>query len=189
MYEKNFFYPLVKHRAYDFSEYVASVGGLLGLIAGISTVSFIELGFHMVRALTSKALVKVHPRRRKIEITREAFVNNEKSCLHKGFEYFSDFMKSSSIHGFSYTTSKQFGVIEKLFWSACVITSTIFCVILVTETTKRSELNPTSYGIDSKIWNKEDVRLKVLSLLDWNVIFFCFRFHFRLSRFVLSLMD
>jgi hypothetical protein len=38
-YDSSFFYSYVKHQAFGFSDYVAEIGGLIGLIAGVSVTS------------------------------------------------------------------------------------------------------------------------------------------------------
>lgn len=147
----DFFFPLIKHRAFGFSDYMASVGGLLGLIAGISLFSLIEIAYHMLRAFANRCVVNDGPKMQTIFIP--SILSKRKQFL----KYFLSYMRNSSIHGFYYTANRELGLFEKLFWSSCVVVSSVFCVILVVDTVNHAELNPIVIGMDSNVWSSKDV--------------------------------
>ena len=157
-YGGNFFYALVKHRAFGFVDFIASIGGLIGLIAGVSLISLIEfvyfIAFKVCEKLTSRRrTTKVHP------FNNNRTVNvNQDHVLYQFSKYFFEFMKETSIHGLVYTTDKKQKLIGRIFWAIIVLLSTIACGILIKDTIRRTELNPSSLVFDDKVWKVDEVK-------------------------------
>lgn len=136
---------------------MSSVGGLLGLIAGMSAISFIEFIYHFIRALTKKLFVKVHPKAPERVFPRQCFVANNETFKRQFTKIIDEYSKKSNIHGLQYTNDKQLSLFEKSFWVICVFSSTVICTLVVHETIQRAKLNSIVTAIDSKTWTTKDV--------------------------------
>lgn len=146
---------------------MASVGGLLGLIAGLSAISFVELAFHLIRLLIKifSGGARVYPDDRQDNVLpsfrRRQFLVNRDHVPYKCSNFVMEYMKASSIHGFSYIINRRTSLIEKTFvWLSCVVASAVFCIIFIVDTVKNAELNPIIFKIDNKFWSVEKVSLK-----------------------------
>lgn len=157
-YENSFFHPLVKHHIFGFSDYLATIGGLVGLIAGVSIISLIEIVFHVLcdscSSLYSRFLpTRVYPMQRN-EVLK---TKNSKSFKDHLKIYFMEYVRESSIQGVPYIANEDRNFVEKLIWIFAIIASTIVCLILVKNSWENAEINPVSFGIDEKIWSAEEV--------------------------------
>lgn len=171
-FQTNFFHALVKHRAFGFSDFVASIGGLIGLIAGISVISLVEFIYFVaakiVETLKSnkKWATKIYAEN--FRQNRDVFVPlNQDHVLYQCSKYFYQFMKASSIHGLSYTTNKDQRLAGRIFWVVVVLASTIACGYLIKDTMSHAELNPVAFGFDEKVWKLKEVKI--------------FKFHFKIE--------
>jgi hypothetical protein len=158
-YETSFYAPFIRYRAFNFTDYLASIGGLVGLIAGVSVISLIEVFYHILLYLISrrpsnKVFVKIH--RETDQIIAETILNQE-HVLYQCSKYLYEFMKQSSIHGLNYMTDKDQKLVGRFFWMIVVSASALACGYLVADTLSHAELNPTAFQIDEKIWRAEDV--------------------------------
>lgn len=156
-FEYNEFYPFIKHRVFGFSEFLASIGGLMGLIAGVSVISVIEFFYHFLshlfplgrnRKITPEATNKLRNRNRAV---------NENHVLYQFSKYVVEFVRASSIHGVPLTTGRNRSRLQKLFWSLIVLFSIGACSYLINDARNLAELNPIAFGIDENIWNVKDV--------------------------------
>ena len=105
------FFPLIRRKQFSLVEFFSFVGGLLGLFAGFSVLSFVELiyyftlriGFKKCKSNNCK-VSPMTPRGPKVKITcRQRLVNmmlGVKSYIHL---YFNE----SSIHGMKYIGSTK----------------------------------------------------------------------------------
>jgi Amiloride-sensitive sodium channel len=158
-FQESVFNPLVIHIGLNFSDYLATVGGLISLIAGISVISLIEIFYHFAAYLlslrTSKRLfVKVHPTDQERNKTN---VINQDHVLYQCSKYLFAFIKTSSIHGLVYTTKKDEKLVGRCFWTVIVFLSAITCSYQIMETLKHAEMNPVAYEIDEKVWKVDEV--------------------------------
>lgn len=81
-FAKNFLFPVKRKKLFSNADILGLVGGFLGLFAGVSILSMIEIIFHMLK---------------KSESAHET--EDEKKCIKNlGSELF----RESSIHGFNY---------------------------------------------------------------------------------------
>jgi hypothetical protein len=163
-YEENFCNVFVKHEAFSFSDYLASVGGLIGLTAGISVISLVEAFYHLILFLVSlrpskKLFTRVHP-----ETIQGATDNtgqlNQDHVLYQCSKYFHEFIKESSIHGLIYTTKQGEHALGRIFWFFFVILSALFCSVLIRENVIHAELNPITFEVDEKVWKLDEVTAK-----------------------------
>jgi hypothetical protein len=161
-YEKSFFHALVKHRAYDFTDFLASIGGLLGLIAGVSFISLAEIGYFLTSFLSRKiwklkSLSKVEPNsiHRREVLLAWSETNND---ANRFSDYFSEFFGLSSIHGLAQISNKDRNVCGKVIWTIIVLISTFFCGSYIHEYVAGLEANPVAFEIDEKLWSVEEVK-------------------------------
>lgn len=157
---ETFFYPTVKYRAFDVSDLLAEFGGLMGLLAGISVFSIIELVTTVVNSLRLAVCKnKVSPKLSvQLPKIRKKFLVNQNHLFYYLSKTFVELLKESSIHGVHYTNNKRLHVIEKLFWLVIICVLLIFCSILVFNSLKNMRLNSVIIAVDEKIWGAEDVR-------------------------------
>lgn len=155
---KSSFYPSIRYQAFSVSDFLGAVGGLMGLIAGISVFSIIEFTLTIMRCLrfardsnvTPEAVQRPRPRRRFL-------VNHDHLFYHLG-QNFAEFLKESSIHGVRYTIDKKLKVWERICSAIIVCISVTFCSILIIESLDHLQSNSVSVALGEKIWNVEDVR-------------------------------
>lgn len=155
---------LVKHQTLNFSDFLASVGGLIGLIAGVSVISLIEFLYHFIVYLLSfrpskRLFTRVHP----TEAERNAanvLPLNQTHALYQCSKYFFEFIRESSIHGLVYTTKNDEKLVGRICWSFVLVSSSITCGFLIMDNLSHAELNPVTLQIDAKIWKADEVNLK-----------------------------
>lgn len=157
-------FPLIRQEAFGFSFFIGSIGGLVGLFAGISIISLVELIYHAFVALK----VKVFKTQKLTKIRMVAPINsseveislfNQDHLLYQFLIHFVKFAESSSIHGLNQIMKKTRKPTERMFWIVISLISMIYCMILIFDTTKQAELNPIEFGIDQKIWTLNDASL------------------------------
>jgi Amiloride-sensitive sodium channel len=190
-YQANFINAFVKQEAINFSDYLASLGGLIGLIAGISVISLVEFCYHLVILLFEKRPTKIEPEAleevdealEQVEIETELRVDqtvpeknavNQDHALYYCSKYFFEFIKETSVHGLSYTAKKDVKIVGRIFWNLIVVCSTICCVILTKDSLSHAELNPITFGIDEKVWKVEEVKtVEIATNLYFKLIVTC----------------
>lgn len=159
-YEDNFFQPFERVRALPFLEFLASTGGVLGLTAGLSVVSLIELVFLCYTKLKSRKkfrIVDVLPgaqRRNKSEA--KTFKLNQKHALYQLHTYFTEFLARSDAHG-AHRMVKRSKLASRLFWTFSFVGSILLCCFIVYDTVQHSETNPVMITIDPNFLHLEDV--------------------------------
>lgn len=99
VYDEEFFYGYVKKRVSDFEDLLATIGGFLGLILGISVITFIELIDFLIFSC------------RGLKFKKELSLNNiEGNMILKIIKRFG---LSSSIHGVKHIVDQNKTVFEK----------------------------------------------------------------------------
>lgn len=152
------FIPTIKQKAFGVSDYLGSIGGLMGLFAGMSVISLVEVGFFLIEKTTAK-LIKLR-RRLNHEIIIVAPVNpTEKSVFSQFSAFFVSILNKSDIHGLAHIGKKQKSSNARLFWLTIVLASLVACFYQIFYTLKHSEMNPIEYAMDQKIWDVQNVRL------------------------------
>ncbi|CAG9808827.1 unnamed protein product [Chironomus riparius] len=119
----------IHKQLYDVLDLLSYAGGLLGLFAGFSLLSFIELIYWFtVRAIMKNfhQSTRVHP-------------FNENQDSQRNFMNFKhvaqDFLKNSSIHGLRYISKRK--IIDKIFWSILIGGSTILGLLMISKTNEK----------------------------------------------------
>lgn len=165
-FEENYFYPYVKHRSFLLSDFLGSIGGLMGLLAGISVISLIEIFYYFFSETFSS-----RPKRRVDLINikasqerRQAF--EEKHICYQLSKYVMEFTGASSVHGFPFTTERAH---NRLFWFVVVLFCLGACSYLIIDAKKHAELKPVLFGIDENIWNIKDVRENLINFITCSI--------------------
>lgn len=161
-YDKSSFHALVKQRAYNFSEFVASIGGLIGLIAGVSMMSLVEILYFLFydSCLKFSSLLStstIQPEDLRTE--REVFMAWQgETAMKKFLNYFKKFLSISNIDGVSMIVKKDHSIIGNIFWAFIVLSSIFFCCYFIKDNASYAELNPVAFEVDEKLWSVEEVR-------------------------------
>lgn len=157
----SFFRPSIRYLAFDISGFLAEFGGLMGLLAGISVFSIIELVMTIVKCLrfaackskvVPKAKVRKTRRRKKLKV-------NEQHLLYHLSRTFLELLKESSVHGLHYTNNKRLTKYERVFWFIIICFLLVFSSVLVIDSLRNLKSNSVIFAIDEKIWSVEDVRI------------------------------
>ena len=165
--ESSKFFPMMKQKVFGISEFLGSIGGLIGLLAGISVISLVESAF----GLFIVTITKFHQFKKLSKISIEThldasqnrmFLVNHEHVLYQCSGYVRQFAESSTIHGINHIANINKQLIERIFWTMIAAISSALCVILIFDTTKHAELNPIEFGIDEKIWSLNEESLKCL---------------------------
>ena len=188
------FYPLTRQKAFGVSEFLGSIGGLMGLFAGISIISLIESIFDFSTAMKARILkVKKRPKQILVipwkdimdetnEVKKKMKINRD----HVSFEcseYFLRLAESSNVHGVNHIVNKKKRSVERIFWILVTLISIGFCMNTVFETMEHSKLSPIEFGIDNEIWSLNDVISESSFIILENLTIFS-RFHSPRSAFV-----
>jgi Amiloride-sensitive sodium channel len=98
VFDEKEFIAYEKRRAFDFDDLLASVGGFMGLILGISLVSIVEVLYFIIFKSGGKASEEDQPEKSNENIFK--------------ITYFS-YGNSSSIHGFNHVFDQDGSVLKK----------------------------------------------------------------------------
>lgn len=154
-----FFYPLIRLLAFDISDLLAEFGGLMGLLAGISVFSIIELVVNIFKYLwTAACRSKITPQAAQRPRMRKKFLVNRDHLFYYFGKTFADLLKESKVHGVHYTSAKRHKNVERIFWIIVICTLLTFCSVLVFNSLKDLQSNSVIIAIDEKMWSVEDVR-------------------------------
>lgn len=155
-----YFRPSVRYLAFDDADFLAAFGGLMGLLAGISVFSIIELLVAIVKCCRFSAdKSKISPETvQRIRSQKEYLVNKEHLFYYLS-QALVELMRASNIHGVRYLNDKKVKVIERVFWFIIICVLMAFCSILVFNSLNDLQGNSVVVAIDEKIWSVEDVRL------------------------------
>ncbi|KAG5667483.1 hypothetical protein PVAND_015463 [Polypedilum vanderplanki] len=113
-YRQDFVSKFVRRKQFDEIDFFSFVGGLLGLFAGFSALSAVEIFYWFILKIFTKDCNR-----------RSTVVYPFKEIEVRKSNIFEDFFSNSSIHGLSYL--KDTNLIEKLFWTfSLTLSITIF---------------------------------------------------------------
>lgn len=150
----------MKHKAYSYTDFLASFGGLLGLIAGASLISLVEVFYFIFFIMIQKIseLRKSSKINANTEEIRLAWT--EETAIRRHIpDFVKVFLKKCSIHGVNQSVDEDQNLFGKLIWIVVVLTSSIVCGLLIKNYVKKSNINPVGYEIDEKLWSAEEVLL------------------------------
>lgn len=156
--DSSIFQPVVRYRAVGTLDLLAACGGLLGLVAGISVFSIIEIvltAFHCIKTVFCKS--KVHPAQSPQARRQKQFLIDRNSLFYKAGKSFQEFLSESGIHGLHYTNDKESTASEKVFWTLALLVSTVVCSIVTANAVQNLQSNVVEIRMDEKIWSAEDV--------------------------------
>lgn len=135
------------------------MGGILGLIAGASVLSIVELCFHLLPcgSAVQQTQNRVHPSSTKTFFVMKKFA--------QALNYFVEFSKITDVDGMRYTNDKNQNLCSKIFWTAAIIFSSLICCAIIIDTYNHAEKSPVAIRIDQKIWSIDDVRTSQITKL------------------------
>lgn len=138
---------------------MGAIGGVMGLIAGISVFSIIEFPLTIIKSFQlTFCKSKVNPETDSGQKPPKKFLINRDHLFYHLSRTFSDFLKESSIHGVHYINEKASSLQMKVFWLLAVSASMTYCSILVHDSLLNLQSNSVIVALDEKMWNVEDVR-------------------------------
>lgn len=181
----DFFQPVIRVQAATFSDYLSSVGGFMGLLAGASVISIMEIVFHSLKNFNKKKS-KVVPIQR--TGPNQVTLTTENHASQKFSENFTHFMKKSHIHGLRYTRDQRQTKCGRMFFILLVTSSLIISSILIVEMYQSSEKSPMATRIDDQMWTLDQVR-EIREFIENFSSSNPFRFLFRSWWFVLPWME
>jgi uncharacterized membrane protein YccF (DUF307 family) len=148
------FQPFVKIVPFSFSDFLSNVGGFMGLLAGISILSIVEIFYHFAAFKLRKQSKQIHPVG---QANRQTAWANEDHLLLQLVKYFAKFIKTSDMHGMNYTQDQTIGKVGRVFWALLVLLSLTICTLLVIDMNRHAEKSPITTRIDPKMRTLDDV--------------------------------
>jgi Amiloride-sensitive sodium channel len=146
----------VKILTLPFSEFLSNIGGFMGLLAGISFLSVVEVFYHLATVRSGlKVTNQVHPL---TQANRQVGWANENHALYQLMKYFMKYVKSSDVHGLSYVQDRSLGKFSRLFWIVLVALSLLICSTITIDVYNHVEKSPVVTRIDPQFWTLNDVR-------------------------------
>lgn len=157
-YASEYFQPVVKVRSLTFSDFLSNVGGFMGLLAGISVLSIVEIFYHILKQCR-KSDTKVYPIAHAKNPTR-SIQANQSHALFQLTQYLVVYTKTSDLHGLKYASDKNESTIGNILWTVLVILSVLVCSGLVKDIYEHAEKSPVATFIESRKWTLDDVRFR-----------------------------
>lgn len=160
-FEEVFFFPNQKDFAFTLSAFLGNIGGIMGLLAGVSVLSLVETFHHFLspcvrRFFKSFKATKVYPIKSAAD-QQQKMSANEDHTLYQFLKYVIKFFRVSDIHGVRYTIDQNQKKHERVFWALIVFGSVVACFWLIQDVFKHSEKVPVVTGIDTNVWSVENV--------------------------------
>lgn len=132
----------------------------MGLIAGISVFSIIELALTLMKTLRfSIRKSKVGAENVSRQRSKKTFLIDRDHLLYHLGRAVLEFLKESGIHGVHYLNDKATGVKMRAFWFLAIGISMACCSILVHDSFTTLQSSSVIIALDEKIWNVEEVKL------------------------------
>jgi phosphoglycerol transferase MdoB-like AlkP superfamily enzyme len=156
-FSSNFFQPLVLVQSVTIAKFLSSLGGIMGFVAGMSVLSFIEILFHVVSNIRLKDS-KIRPAQITGPERGATTLSSKTQIWHQLSIYLVGFLSSSSAHGLHYIQSQRHTRPAKIFWAIQVVLSIAVCSVLVRNVYKHAERSPVIVSIDQRLMTLEDVR-------------------------------
>jgi Amiloride-sensitive sodium channel len=165
-FAENSFQPFERLQMFVFADYLGFIGGIMGLIAGLSVLSLVESVYHFVDIIQTKVRAKLRSRRViAVQSSSTEVIQGgpkrtnvrQKHALYQFTKYFAQFMATSDAHGFRYIRDKDQHVCGRLFWLVAVAASIAACVVLTSSAFDNAELKPFVIRLDDDFLDAEDV--------------------------------
>jgi Amiloride-sensitive sodium channel len=161
-FANDFFQPLIMVCPLTLSDYLSNIGGIMGLVAGISVMSIVEIFYHIL--MLNHTDNRVHILNSNTRQTSRAF---EDHVLFHLIKYITEFIKTSDLHGFPYITDQRQSRRGRIFWAIFVAASLVACLFLIRDINRHAEKSPVAIRIDSQLWTLDDVRNFCRLILDF----------------------
>jgi Amiloride-sensitive sodium channel len=144
--------PYQEILAFTLSDFLSNIGGFMGLLAGVSFLSVIEIVFYFFNGNLNRKIRKVQP------ISQEHSRVNKNHVLIQLMRYSFKYIKTSDMLGMYYTTDQSLGRFGKILWAVLVFLSFTTCWMLIADLSQHAKHSPVVTRIDSKMWTLNDVR-------------------------------
>jgi Amiloride-sensitive sodium channel len=148
------FQPLEKLHAFTFPDFLSNVGGFMGLLAGISVLSLIEIFYFTVKNFL-RVQNRVEPKSLEFQNSRDRNVK----ALNQVSLFLIEFVELSDLHGLQYVKDKREGRVGMILWAAMVFLSFIACSFLIRDLFHNAEKSPVAIRINPQKWTLNEVRL------------------------------
>ncbi|CAO1403765.1 unnamed protein product [Diamesa tonsa] len=141
-FQKNEFFSVIRKKQFSKTDFISYCGGILGLFAGISVLSFIELIYYFtIRVVGDWKRSKVVPIAN-IE-SLQSFPKQAENKIMKTLKtYTLKYFKGTSIHGFNYSVDSTRSLFERFFWTAVIFVSSLACIYMFYELIDKIQSNP-----------------------------------------------
>lgn len=147
-FKSDSFHPLRKNFPFTFVDFLSNAGGFMGLLAGISTLSVVEIFYHLVE-------IKLQSRKNKVLSELEANETrtriDQDHVLVQLIKYFGQFIKSSDLHGAHYTMNPKLNRKGRIFWMVLLLSSVMVCTHLVGDMMQNAEKSPVAIKIETRL--------------------------------------
>lgn len=118
----------------------------MGLLAGISTLSILEIFYHLVVIKMKQKSTQVKPT---VESrNRAAWVDNDHALIQL-LKYFGSFFTTSDMHGAHYILDQKVSKSGRIFWTGLLILSIATCSYLVSDMIDHADESPIATKIET----------------------------------------
>lgn len=159
-YNQNYFFPFVKLQPFLLSDYFGSVGGIIGLVAGGSVISLVELIYHLAYRPSKNKFMKNWNTKVQPFGAKPRFRTNKDHVLYQLTKFVKEYISKSDIHGFQYLVDSHQSMCERIFWLIVLSIAVTFCSVITIYIYRHREQNPVVIKIDEKVWKTQNVELK-----------------------------
>lgn len=146
-FKSDTFQPIKKFFSFTFPDFLGNVGGFMGLFAGISILSIIEVFYHFVGAFKQKMIIEVKPF---LIVPPKIALVDQDHVLVQLVKYFVKFIKTTDMHGAHYMMDSSLSQSSRIFWLVSLGPSVGLCVYSVGGMLRHAEKNPVAVRIDSR---------------------------------------
>jgi hypothetical protein len=158
-FKENEFAIMKLQRKFTENEFLSYMGGTMGLFAGFSFLTVLELVFYFmfrpaVRKIKCKSKVSPLQAWTKQESPQS---NKVLKLVQKSTSYFYHYMEESSLHGLNHASFRNLRSVERIFWSVAFVISMISCGFLLTKMYVRYKNAPVIISFDGDIKNIDKV--------------------------------
>lgn len=151
------FLPTKKLHPFGFLDFLCNIGGLFGLLAGVSVLSAVEIVYHIaIQFRSEQNRIRPTTQLESNNETQSAW-GNQNHALYQLLRYFLEFIRSSNVHGLHYAQDRNQGKCGRIFWSLTIVSSMVFCSIFLLDLYEHAERSPVTITVDSKMWTLNEV--------------------------------
>lgn len=150
------FNQLIRRQQYNFIDFMSFIGGIFGLMAGLSFLSIVEVLYwfsvRMFGTCLRKRFIKVAPNLPEIE---EELARSKLGGICRKFGSFVlSYLESSTVHSFNYLAKSN--KIDKTFWLIAFTISMICCGFMIAEVDNKIP-NSRVMSLDDSFKHLKDV--------------------------------